>query len=437
MENLVQVSSKPVLGLRSSPELRKLHTKQSFELLLTSRNSARVSSSRLKFRTFVFSLSASSPRRPAKNGKDMLGIEFFASVSSSQETTSMGVNPQISAPPPPSQFGSPLFWIGVGVGLSALFSWLASNLKKYAMQQAFNTLMGQMTSQNNQFSSPAFSMGSTSPSAAAPATSPGPTTFPGLAASPSSLASQATVTVDASATKLEAAQTAAVKDDAEPKAEQKKYAFVDVSPEETFQKSPFNNFEDSSASRSFKDAKYAEKATQNGVASQAGAAAPGEPQSTRKTGSILTVEALEKMMEDPTVQKMVYPYLPEEMRNPATFKWMLQNPQYSQQLQDMLNNMGGSAEWDNRMMDTLKNFDLSSPEVKQQFDQIGLTPEEVISKIMANPDVAMAFQNPRVQAAIMDCSQNPLSIAKYQNDKEVMDVFNKISELFPGVTGSP
>lgn len=35
-------------------------------------------------------------------------------------------------------------------------------------------------------------------------------------------------------------------------------------------------------------------------------------------------------------------------------------------------------------------------------DQIGLTPEEVISKIMANPDVAMAFQNPRIQQAIMD-----------------------------------
>lgn len=39
-------------------------------------------------------------------------------------------------------------------------------------------------------------------------------------------------------------------------------------------------------------------------------------------------------------------------------------------------------------------------------DQIGLSPEEVISKIMANPDVAMAFQNPRVQAAIMDVSSN-------------------------------
>ncbi|KAL6318366.1 hypothetical protein AAG906_039458 [Vitis piasezkii] len=157
----------------------------------------------------------------------------------------------------------------------------------------------------------------------------------------------------------------------------------------------------------------------------------------RNANPFLSVDALEKMMEDPTVQKMVYPYLPEEMRNPTTFKWMLQNPQYRQQLQDMLNNMGGGAEWDNRMMDNLKNFDLSSPEVKQQFDQIGLTPEEVISKIMANPDVALAFQNPRIQAAIMDCSQNPLSIAKYQNDKEVMDVFNKISELFPGVSGPP
>ncbi|CAI8605493.1 unnamed protein product [Vicia faba] len=130
-------------------------------------------------------------------------------------------------------------------------------------------------------------------------------------------------------------------------------------------------------------------------------------------------------------------YLPEEMRKPSTFKWMLQNPEYRQRLEEMINNMGGGIEWDSRMMDTLKNFDLNSPVVKQQFDKIGLSPEEVISKIMANPDVAMAFQNPIVQAAIMDCSQNPMSIAKYQNDKEVMDVFYKISELFPGVSGPP
>ncbi|TYJ25989.1 hypothetical protein E1A91_A07G087800v1 [Gossypium mustelinum] len=299
--------------------------------------------------------------------------------------------------------------------------------EKYAMQQAFKTMMGQMNTQNNQFANAAFPSGSPFPFPTPP--SPGPVTSP----SPSS-SQKNSVTVDVPATKVEAAPVIdpSTKGKSETeKAEPKKYAFVDVSPEETVQKSAFEDVAETSSSN---NAQIPKDVSDNGTASKQDASAFGGYQST---GPGLSVDALEKMLEDPTVQKMVYPYLPEEMRNPETFKWMLQNPQYRQQLQDMLNNMGGSSEWDNRMMDSLKNFDLNSPEVKQQFDQIGLTPEEVISKIMANPEVAMAFQNPRVQAAIMDCSQNPLSIAKYQNDKEVMDVFNKISELFPGVTGPP
>ncbi|XP_021296264.1 protein TIC 40, chloroplastic [Herrania umbratica] len=384
-------------------------------------------------RISIFAHSHSQPAPPRSLPHIVLrklGDERFASISSSssQQTSSVGVNPNPTAPPPSSQIGSPLFWIGVGVGLSALFTWVASSLKKYAMQQAFKTMMGQMNTQNNQFSNVAFPSGSPFPFPAPP--SPGPVTSP----SPSS---QPAVTVDVPATKVEAAPAATpateVKSEAET-AEPKKYAFVDVSPEETVQKSAF---EDAAEISSSNNTQFPKDVSDNGAASKQDAGAFGGSQSTGTADPALSVDALEKMMEDPTVQKMVYPYLPEEMRNPETFKWMLQNPQYRQQLQDMLNNMGGSTEWDNRMMDSLKNFDLNSAEVKQQFDQIGLTPEEVISKIMANPEVAMAFQNPRVQAAIMDCSQNPLSIAKYQNDKEVMDVFNKISELFPGVTGSP
>nr|XP_023921383.1 protein TIC 40, chloroplastic-like isoform X2 [Quercus suber] len=381
----------------------------------------------------------------------------FASISASasrsssnKETTSIGVNPQLSVPPPPppSYIGSPLFWIGVGVGLSALFSWVATNLKKYAMQQAFKTLMGQMNTQNNQFNNAAFPSGSPfpfpMPSAPAPSTSPAPA------------ATQPVVTVDVPATNVQAAPATVLNHEEEVKQEPKKVAFVDVSPEEAEQKSPYESFNDVTGTSSSNDAQIGGVFSQNGAASkgiggtewsQSNAAGSVWSQSTRNsTGSegsqstqkpVLSVEALEKMMEDPTVQKMVYPHLPEEMRNPDTFKWMLQNPQYRQQLEEMLNNMSGSSDWDNRVMDSLKSFDLNSPEVKQQFDQIGLTPEEAISRIMANPEVAMAFQNPRVQAAIMDCSQNPLSIAKYQNDKEVMDVFNKLSELFPGVTGPP
>ncbi|XP_057973951.1 protein TIC 40, chloroplastic isoform X2 [Malania oleifera] len=372
--------------------------------------------------TVAATADAKSPRRTPK-----FGVGRFASISSSssQETSSVAVNPLPSVPPPTSHFGSPLFWIGVGVGLSALFSFVATNLKKYAMQQAFKTMMGQMNTQNNQFNNAAFSPGSPFPFSAPLASGPASSTSP--------VASEPVVTVDVPATEVEAAP-AIDKDDTETIKEHKKCAFVDVSLEETSLKSP-GSFKDQETGSS-KDSQFVKEASQNGAVSKQVVGASEGSQPTGKAGSALSVEALEKMMEDPTVQKMVYPYLPEEMRNPATFKWMLQNPQYRQQLEELLTSMSGNGDWDNRMMDTLKNFDLNSPEVKQQFDQIGLTPEEVISKIMANPDVAIAFQNPRVQAAIMDCSQNPLSIAKYQNDKEVMDVFNKISELFPGATGS-
>ncbi|KAI7727027.1 hypothetical protein M8C21_007514, partial [Ambrosia artemisiifolia] len=325
---------------------------------------------------------------------------------------------------------------------------VASYLKNKAMQQAFKTMMG---TQNNQFANAGFSPGSPFPfpPPAAPGSSPGspfpfpPSPAPGSAATSaprsfaaSAPASQRTVTVDVPPTKTEAPPAPAnSEDDFESPKEPKKSAFIDVSPEETL-KTSFEKLEESTDTESPKDSQFAYQASQNGSAFKPTESSFEGASSTGAKGPTMSVEALEKMMEDPTVQKMVYPYLPEEMRNPTSFKWMLQNPQYRQQLQDMLNNMGGSSEWDSRMMDSLNNFDISSPEVKQQFDQIGLTPEEVISKIMANPDVALAFQNPRVQAAIMDCSQNPMSIIKYQNDKEVMDVFNKISELFPGVFSS-
>ncbi|KAI8526565.1 hypothetical protein RHMOL_Rhmol12G0006500 [Rhododendron molle] len=490
MESLALVSSpKMVLGCSAKPK-DMVSCRYPFGLPGQFHNTRRIGLNRPTTSISAFyppqSNHGRTPIRLSKsNVLEKLGREGFASITSSnsQETSSVGVNPPLIVPPPPSYFGSPLFWVGVGVGLSALFSWvrmwitcmlfglvfvydfsflciclddlnfMAGGFKvevsslfdlltfvfiisclaiEYAMQQAYKTLTGQMR-QNNPFNNALFSSGSPSPwptpSASGPATSPpfptAPASTPATSTSPAT--SQSTVTVDVTATDVEAPPATDVKDNTELK-QPKKSAFVDISPEETLQR----RFEDTIKWDSTMDDELAGQVSQNRAAS----GASSEGSSSQKTSSPLSVEALEKMMEDPTVQKMVYPYLPEEMRNPTTFKWMLQNPQYRQQLEDMLNNMGGSTEWDSRMMDSLKNFDLSSPAVKQQFDQIGLTPEEVISKIMANPDIAMAFQNPRVQAAIMDCSQNPMSIAKYQNDKEVMDVFNKISELFPGATGS-
>ena len=36
------------------------------------------------------------------------------------------------------------------------------------------------------------------------------------------------------------------------------------------------------------------------------------------------------------MQKLLYPYLPEGMRNPETFDWMMNNPEYRAQLEEML-----------------------------------------------------------------------------------------------------
>nr|CAD1836915.1 unnamed protein product [Ananas comosus var. bracteatus] len=378
---------------------------------------------------------AAAPPPPLLGGErvlERLKIQGFASISSSsgsEVTTASGTAPPV--PPPPSYIGSPLFWIGVGVGLSALFSMVVTRVKRYAMQQAFKTMMNQAAPQSGQFNNPMFPGGLPFPFPAATQAAPTSVLSPSLQTQNTS---QPPVTVEVPASRVEAAPSSEVIEETKTTEEAKKFAFVDVSPEELMQKE--HKYSEESVQENTVTVEYEKKVSTNGAASKPDSASSEQSQS-RKSPPFLSVDALEKMMEDPTVQKMVYPYLPEEMRNPTTFKWMLENPQYRQQLQDMLNNMGGSTEWDSRMMDSLKNFDLSSPEVKQQFDQIGLTPEEVISKIMANPEVATAFQNPKVQAAIMDCSQNPLNIAKYQNDKEVMDVFTKISELFPGVTGYP
>lgn len=145
----------------------------------------------------------------------------------------------------------------------------------------------------------------------------------------------------------------------------------------------------------------------------------------------LPVEVLERMLLDPTVQKMLYPYLPEEMRDPASFKLMLQNPTYRKLLEDMLNS-GAEQGFDPRVVEMVRNFDLNSPEVQAQFTQMGTTPEQVVNKIMADPQLAAAFRNPRIQAAILDVSVNPNNLWKYSNDTEFMTAFQKMQQVFSG-----
>ncbi|XP_047065889.1 protein TIC 40, chloroplastic-like [Lolium rigidum] len=380
-------------------------------------------------------LVVSAASRGSRNVFDALNTKGFASVSSStsSQNTSTGTGTLPPMPPPSSYIGSPVFWIGIGVALSAAFSMVSSMVKKYAMEQVFKSMMTQ--AQPNTFGSANSPFPFSMPQQAGPTA---PISYP--YSGPRKSTPTKGATVDVSATDVAATGTLEASDVAETSKPSKKFAFVDVSPEELLQKELQSSLEtvdvksDSAKSEIKEDTE--QQVFTNGAAFKPNEDSSTGPTESSKPGPMLSVDTIEKMMEDPALQKMVYPYLPEEMRNPDSFKWMLQNPVYRQQLEEMMSNMGASPDqWDNRMVDHLKNFDLSSPEVRQQFAQVGMTPEEVVSKIMANPEVAVAFQNPKIQTAIMDCSQNPLNIVKYQNDQEVMDVFMKISQIFPQING--
>jgi hypothetical protein len=136
------------------------------------------------------------------------------------------------------------------------------------------------------------------------------------------------------------------------------------------------------------------------------------------------------MLRNPEMQKMLYPYLPEPMRNPETFEWMLNSPEYRAQLEGMLNQqMGAGAPA--AVQELIKDADMNPDKMKAQFDAIGMSPEEFVQKVMSDPDLATSMTKPSVMAAIAECTKNPMNIFKYQNDEEVMRVFEKMSTLFP------
>uniref|UniRef100_A0A803KZY0 Uncharacterized protein n=1 Tax=Chenopodium quinoa TaxID=63459 RepID=A0A803KZY0_CHEQI len=184
------------------------------------------------------------------------------------------------------------------------------------MQVAVKTMMNQMGSKDNQFSNAAFSTGSPFPF-------PPPPTA-GSSTSGFSYQRPSTIDLNASSAPSQATFSSPAASEATVSlfhfhwVESFLYAaFVDVSPEETFQNTAFENYSNSSSATTSENANFTE-VVQNGAPSNTSEQAQSTPPG--KNGSLLSVDTLEKMMEDPTVQKMVFPHLPAEMRDPATFK---------------------------------------------------------------------------------------------------------------------
>lgn len=63
---------------------------------------------------------------------------------------------------------------------------------------------------------------------------------------------------------------------------------------------------------------------------------------------------------------------------------------------------------------------IDSEQVTRQLAEHGMTPADVIKKIMSEPELATAFSKPQVQQAIMELQSNPMAMVKYQDDPDVM-----------------
>ncbi|KAI7756198.1 hypothetical protein M8C21_032404 [Ambrosia artemisiifolia] len=309
----------------------------------------------------------STPRAITKSNAESLGKDWSVrSSSSSNHETS-------------SEVGSILLWVGLGVALSPVFSSAASYLKKYAM-----TLMEEMDKQNNKSATAGLSNGSDAKSATA-----------GL--SNGSDAKSASVTIVAPpGFEIELKQVnqsaAAEQGSAAASPTAKKCLVTVVLP-----------------------AGFKTEVTQNNQS--------GTSQGSSAATSAVTVDLpLTKTEAKPAPAESEDDI---EILKDSKKSGISQSPLDHQQLQDMLSNAG--IEWDNRIIDKLKDFDLTSPELWAEFDEI-----------LANPDALTALKNPRIQAAILDLAvEDPLNLNKYKDDKEVMDGINKLRELLPRATDAP
>jgi hypothetical protein len=200
----------------------------------------------------------------------------------------------------------------------------------------------------------------------------------------------------------------------------------------------------SSTSSAFKDVADEPAATGSGAGvdadAAAAAAAAGAGASTSDASSTgagggaskFSSGLVDQFFRDPSVQEMLYQHLPEPMRNPATFEWVLNNPENRAQLEAMIEAQGAGT--DPRIKEMLSQID--NEEVGKRLESLGVSPADMLQKIMGEPELAAAIQKPQVMQAIMEMQTNPMAFLNYQGDPDVMLVMNKLTAMFnPAAAG--
>ncbi|KAL3131614.1 hypothetical protein ABBQ38_007911 [Trebouxia sp. C0009 RCD-2024] len=114
------------------------------------------------------------------------------------------------------------------------------------------------------------------------------------------------------------------------------------------------------------------------------------------------------LLQDPEVCKLMYPFVPVNMRSPEGIQLLMSEPD----VQDHLERMLQQALKGNIEVSEVLNVESSAQEA-------GIRPVELIQLVMADPELQKACEKPEVMSAVFQCAEDSSKMAEYEHDPDV------------------
>ncbi|GFR46411.1 hypothetical protein Agub_g7993 [Astrephomene gubernaculifera] len=148
-------------------------------------------------------------------------------------------------------------------------------------------------------------------------------------------------------------------------------------------------------------------------------AAPSE-EALRKAERMVDV-----MSQSPALQQMMLGAMPAPLRNPEMVKQVFQDPSMRRKIAEMIATRGINIP--DHMLERLSPT--SMDETFARAKRLGLDPAVLFQRLMAHPGLLAKLQQPRFMVAFLDIAEDPTRQAKYEGDKEVLDVVFQVREI--------
>ncbi|GLI66669.1 hypothetical protein VaNZ11_010599 [Volvox africanus] len=134
---------------------------------------------------------------------------------------------------------------------------------------------------------------------------------------------------------------------------------------------------------------------------------------------------VELMGQSTQLQQIMMNVLPGPLRNPDVFKQLFGDPAMRRRIAEIIAARGHSIP--DHLLERMSPAAMDDTFARAS--RLGLDPSQLFSKLMAHPGLLAKLQQPRVMAAFLDISEDPSRQAKYEGDKELLEVVQKVREI--------